>query len=167
MEPDDQRPVLKLQPRLYKGQLTPLFERLVENHPPAQEPLRSYEIQDAAESVRREVERVLNTRCATTSGGNLAQTVIQYGVPDFTHISVANTLDLLALSRQLTQAVQSFEPRLANVYVELQPDPKNPNGAIGHIHAKLQIRMVSEAVCFPLALGRHGKASIAEHEETP
>jgi type VI secretion system protein ImpF len=165
MEPDDQRPVLKLQPRRSKGQLTPLFERLVEKYPPAREPLRSYTADGAAESVRREVERLLNTRCTASTGGPGESTVIRYGVPDFTHTSVASTLDLLALSQQLTQVIQSFEPRLANVRVDLQADPKNPNGAVGNLHAKLQIRMVSEAVCFPLVLGRNGKAFLAEPTE--
>jgi type VI secretion system protein ImpF len=122
-------------------------------------------VEGSAESVRREVERILNTRCATATGGPGESTVVQYGVPDFTHISVASTLDLLALSQQLTQVVQFFEPRLANVYVELQPDPKNSNGAVGHLHAKLQVRMVSEAICFPLVLGRNGKAALAKPEE--
>lgn len=166
MEPDDQRSLLGQQPRLSKGQLTPLFERLVEKYPPAGEPLRSYDVEAASESVRREVERVLNTRCTSSAAGPRDNTVIQYGVPDFSHISVASTPDLLALSNRLSQAIQSFEPRLANVQVELQPDPKNPNGAVGHLHAKLRVRMVSEAICFPLALGRNGKASIAEAEES-
>ncbi len=166
MEPDDQRPLLGQQPRLSKGQLTPLFERLVEQYPPAGEPLRSYDVAAASESVRREVDRVLNTRCIASAGASRQNTVMQYGVPDFSHISVASTPDLLALSHRLTQAIQSFEPRLANVQVELQPDPRNPNGAVGHLHARLQIRMVSEAICFPLTLGRNGRASIAQPEES-
>lgn len=165
MEPDDQRHLLTMTPRLSKGQLAPLFERLAENHPPAGEPLRSYETDQAAESVRREVERLLNTRRSTLPLVSSGNTVVDYGVPDFSHIAAASTLDLAALSGVLSQAVQSFEPRLSNVRIELQADPKNPSGAIGHLYARIRIRMVSEAVCFPLLLGRNGVASVAPRTE--
>jgi type VI secretion system lysozyme-like protein len=165
MEPDDQRYLLTTAPRLSKGQPAPLFERLVENQPPAGEPLRSYETAQAAESVRREVERLLNTRRSPLPPSVSGTTVIQYGVPDFSHLAAANTLDLLALSRVLSQAIQSFEPRLTSVRVELQADPKDPSGAMGYLYASLQIRMVSEPVCFPLHLGRNGAALVAGQAE--
>jgi type VI secretion system lysozyme-like protein len=170
MEPDDERYLVTGAPRLSKGQPAPLFERLVGerlvgHQPSAGEPLRSYETGEAAESVRREVERLLNTRRPPLPTSTLGATVIQYGVPDFSHLATANTMDLVALSRALSQAIQSFEPRLTNVRVELQPDPKHPSAALGCLYASLRIRMVSEPVCFPLQLGRNGAASIAEAAE--
>ena len=161
-----------MHPRPSKGQVAPLFERLVnrpqgpvDNGTPAQEPLRSYQIEGAAESIRREVERLLNTRCTLPTEPAGETTVLQYGVPDFTHISAASTLDLLALSRTLSSVITSFEPRLSGVQVELRRDPSKPNAAVGHLHAKLQLRTVSEAVSFPLALGRDGQVSVAEAED--
>jgi type VI secretion system lysozyme-like protein len=139
----------------------------VDNGIPTQEPLRSYQIEEAGESIRREVERLLNTRCTLPAECAGETTVLQYGVPDFTHISAASTLDLLALSRKLSWAITSFEPRLSHVQVELRRDPSKPNAAVGHLHAKLQLRTMSEAVSFPLALGRDGQASVAEPEEVP
>lgn len=165
MEPDDQRHLLTTAPRLSKGQPAPLFERLMENYSPAGEPLRSYETAGAAESVRREVERLLNTRRSPLPPSARAPTVIHYGVPDYSHLTAANTLDLLALSRVLSHTVQAFEPRLSNVRVELLADPKNPSGALGYLYASLRIRMVSEAVCFPLQLGCNGVTTIAEAAE--
>lgn len=158
-----------MHPRSSKGQVAPLFERLV-NQPqrpgaPAQEPLRSYQVEEAAESIRREVERLLNTRCILPAECAPERTVLQYGVPDFTHISAASTLDLLALSRTLSLAITSFEPRLSSVQVELRQDPRRPNAAVGHLYAKLQLRTLSEAVSFPLALGRDGQVSVAEPED--
>ena len=164
MEPDDQRHFVTTAPRLSKGQPTPLFERLVEKYSPAAEPLRSYETAEATESVRREVERLLNTRRSPLPAPARGPSVIHYGVPDCSHLTAANTLDLLALSRVLSQTIQAFEPRLTNVRVELLADPKNPTGALGYIHANIRIRMVSEPVCFPLQLGPNGATTIAEAE---
>ncbi len=165
MEPDDQRRRLTTAPRLSKGQPAPLFERLVENYSPAGEPLRSYETAAAAESVRREVTRLLNTRRSPLPPPMLGPSVIHYGVPDCSHLTAANTLDLLALSRVLSLAIQAFEPRLSSVRVELLADPQNPSGALGYLHANIRIRMVSEPVCFPLQLGRNGATTIAEAAE--
>ena len=70
------------------------------------------------ESVRRDVEWLLNTRrLADITAANMprvSRSVYMYGLPDFTSWSVVNPQDRKKLLRELQATVRLFEPRLSN-----------------------------------------------------
>src|SRR6266852_2309925 len=76
----------------------PLFDRLVDRDPRLareERPLRTLDRGGLYESVRRELERLLNTRCpfpAHQLGGH-ERSVIDYGIPDFAGFSARSFAD--------------------------------------------------------------------------
>lgn len=90
------------------------FERLVNNRV------------DAASfraSVARDIQRLFNTRSnrpiASYQDGDL--TVLDFGVPDFLHLSPLSLDDRAAVQQTLIIALKSFEPRLTDVSVRVAP----------------------------------------------
>ena len=75
-------------------------------------------------SLARDLEALLNTRCLDPD--NLLedfplarQSVLAYGVPDFTNLCVTNPDHQVQLRRYLTDAIKVHEPRLSNVAVQI------------------------------------------------
>ena len=74
-------------PRIYPGASALLFERLVDDDPRTArepQPFRTLTIPEVRASVRREVARLLNTRCAASAAvlAGRERTVLDYGIPD-------------------------------------------------------------------------------------
>ncbi len=154
------------EPRAVRGARALLFDRLVDEHPESAEEAQSLRVlgRDALrESVRRELARLLNTRSprpeAFTSGEEL--TVLDYGVPDFSHLTAASPDDRRNLADILAKAIAAFEPRLRQVQVILEQPPGGETRLVGHIHAMLEVGTVKEPISFPLAFGTvTGEAAI-------
>jgi len=101
--------------------------------------------------VRREVERILNTRTVLQkSGGPL--TALEYGLPDFAHVSATDMQARADLALQITRAIEAFEPRLSQVRVNLEPHPSGQRFLVGTITANLTISVIAEPVSFPLEI---------------
>ena len=112
-------------------------------------------------SVRREISRLLNTRVAPNHRASAPRlSVVDYGIADFSHLSAADTLEIEALAKLLTHAIQSFEPRLLNPRVVLQADPSDLRKVIGQMDAKVMIGVIPEPVCFPLELYLRGNQAL-------
>src|ERR1700760_882719 len=92
----------------------PLFDRLVDRAPevPAEpRPLRTLDPRGLRESVRRELERKLNTRSplpADDLAGREDLTVLEYGIPDLSAFSAANEDDQRLLTALVARAVAAF-----------------------------------------------------------
>jgi type VI secretion system protein ImpF len=113
------------------------------------------------ESIRRELGRLLNTRCAARNDRN--GSVIDYGIPDFSWMSAASADDRLLLADTIARKVAMFEPRLREVRVKIEPDAADPRGVTGTIEAKLMLESIRESVSFPLAIrNKSGEILIAE-----
>lgn len=115
-------------PELKRGLNVPLFDRLRGQDAAATGHLllSRNAVQD---SIGRELERLFNTR--RTSGGALVAgpeaTVLDYGIPDFSALSVHSGPDRDALARGIADAIRWFEPRLARPEVQVKP-PRVPGG---------------------------------------
>lgn len=144
------------EPRLIAGTRALLFDRLVDQQPAQREepvPFRILTRAGLHESVRREVERLLNTRCPFPDGFLPGQrTVVDYGLPDFSHLSPASAPDRQAMASAITRAIEAYEPRLRSIRVLIEPDPHNGNRGIGRIEAQLIVGKVQEPVSFPFLL---------------
>lgn len=146
------------EPKPIRGARALLFERLVDNEHESQEearPLRIHDVDTLRESVKREVARLLNTRRPhpETVGDHDELTVVDYGIPDFSHLNGASSTDRLRLAVILARAISAFEPRLAQVEVSLDPVPGKPARLAGRINAMLEVGSVKEPVSFPLTVG--------------
>jgi type VI secretion system lysozyme-like protein len=148
------------QPKPIPGARTPLFERLVDyqSHEPSQADLRVQNRQQLRESVRRELYRLLNTRCPTRADRN--GTVIDYGIPDFSWMSSSSGDDRQQLAEIIARKVAAFEPRLAHVRVMFDEEQTDPRAVEGTISAVLIVEAIREPVSFPLLI--HNKSGVAE-----
>lgn len=157
------------EPRLIAGARALLFERLVDQQPHQREEAQPFRVLTRAalrESVRREVERLLNTRCPFPDGFLPGErTVIDYGLADFSALSPASEPDRRLLAQELTRAIEAYEPRLQHVRVLIEPDPQNGNRGIGRIQAQLVVGRFQEPVSFPLLIRpREGIAELPGKE---
>jgi type VI secretion system lysozyme-like protein len=161
MEPGNQRSNLDRQPSLIRGGRALLFEVLCANpgaagdgNPrPGDKPFRNYELQALTASVIRELQALLNTRLPVAVGRSdeSTQTILNYGLPDFSLLNAASPADRRTLATLMEAKISAFEPRLRQVRVTLEPDPSNRCNLIGSMTGILQVISLSEAVSFPIA----------------
>ncbi|MFL6237136.1 MAG: type VI secretion system baseplate subunit TssE [Thermoanaerobaculia bacterium] len=137
----------------------PLFDRLVDREPqvPAEpRPLRTLDPRGLRESVRRELERMLNTR-SSLPVDRLAEreelTVLEYGIPDLSAFSAANEDDQRLLTQLVARAVAAFEPRLRGVRVAFERLEDGQRSLRLRIDAELMRDEVAEPVSFPTLFG--------------
>lgn len=151
------------QPKPIAGARIPLFERLVDQdlqQASEPNPLRVHHREELRESVRREVARLLNTRCPVREDRN--GSVIDYGLPDFSWMTAASGDDRRQLAETIARKVTAYEPRLRQVRVALERDPEDPRALIGTIEGVLVVETIQEPVSFPLLLhNKTGKARLA------
>ncbi|HEX7154479.1 MAG TPA: type VI secretion system baseplate subunit TssE, partial [Thermoanaerobaculia bacterium] len=108
-------------------------------------------------------EQLFNTRCPVPAH-RLAvreRTVIDYGIPDFSTFSARNQDDRLRLAETLRRAIETYEPRLADVRVHVDVAPGDDFSLIGSIEAKLRTDRVEEPVSFMTVLEmKEGRAEV-------
>lgn len=80
-------------------------------------------------SVRRDLENLLNTRCRATSWPDelteLDHSIVAYGIPDISGADLANQATRKAFLRRLETIIRQFEPRFKTVKVSplINADP--------------------------------------------
>ena len=141
-----------------------LLDRLVDTDPyqtTEPVPLREVPRSALAESVRRELARLLNTR-VVPHAGERPRTVIDYGVRDFTPFYPANQENRRALAMMVAQSLAAFEPRLANVRVTVHPGGMPHELLIG-----IEATLVGDGgmVSFPVTVRNRGAAIEVNHDE--
>lgn len=106
----------------------------------------------------QEINSLLNTRLPIAAGQSdeNMQTVVNYGLPDFSGLNAASPADRAILALLITRKIQGFEPRLRDVAVLLEPHPKARGVLVGRLRAKLQTEWISQPISFPLSLGTFG-----------
>jgi type VI secretion system lysozyme-like protein len=137
-----------------------LFDRLCNDAPktperPEARPYRTYDRAQLRASVRRELQRLLDTR-APRSLAQMAgrpRTVIDYGVPEVTPYMMNNAGESGALAKFLVESITAFEPRLANVRVELVRAQPSLQRLEVRVDADLVAGRLWEPVSFELATG--------------
>jgi len=76
---------------------------------------RSASLEDLRQSVRRDLEWLLNTRCHFESDiESLEETkksVAFYGLPDIMGVNAKNNAEQVRLTKSLETAIRTFEPR--------------------------------------------------------
>jgi type VI secretion system protein ImpF len=145
-----------------------LIDRLIDRNPRSQweaPPFRTLSREELKESVRRDLEWLLNTR--TSLPGSLLDdkdlTVIDYGIPDFGFYSPANPDHQKLLAQRIRRSISVFEPRLQKVQVTVEPEMPDEKTLVIHIDAVLVVELFREPVSFQTVLqGQTGRLEIHE-----
>ena len=103
-----------------------IFDRLIDQNPGVSEDIDSSPSQllrELRESVRRDLEELLNTRLPfhmiEEDMEELEYSVINYGIPDFSGNNLVSERENERFRRQLERVIRFFEPRFKEVKVEL------------------------------------------------
>jgi type VI secretion system protein ImpF len=152
-------------PKPIAGARALLFDRLVDVYPEKDEheqPLRILNRAQLKASVRRELGRLLNTRCSISLHqlGEEERSVVNYGIPDFSSLSPHNADDHALIASIVGQTIAAFEPRLRQVHVDVGPASGAESALWLNISAELVVGVFAEPVSFPLIL--NSKSGTAE-----
>ena len=83
---------------------------------------KTQDLHEMKESLRRDIASLLNTRwiCRTWPPElrMLDDTVLNYGIPDFTGVNMGDPNNQEFLSRAVRRAIEIFEPRLLSVRIK-------------------------------------------------
>jgi type VI secretion system lysozyme-like protein len=147
-----------IEPKVRSGARVLLFDRLVDMEPQSQKevrPLRIMDKQGLKNSIRRELGRLLNTRCPIPLAPPAEErTVINYGIPDFSALSPNNGDHCSKLESWIREAIVSYEPRLADVKVIVESPGPDERSLTARIEANLQLETIREPVAFSVVMKR-------------
>jgi type VI secretion system protein ImpF len=118
----------------------------------------SESVGDLRNAVRRDLDRLLNTRRIAEPAGDafpeVQKSVYHYGLPDITSLSGDSDPARRRLVRQVEEAIELFEPRLTNVRVLAMETPARADRRQirFHIEAMLRVDPDPERVAFDTVL---------------
>ena len=109
-----------------------LLDRLIDDAPGLKDPgrqRRGFDLKALRQSVRRDLENLLNTRVQwhvwPESYSELPQSLLNYGLPDFSVMVVDSIEGRQQLCRAVEQCIRRFEPRFVEVEVSLADEEQN------------------------------------------
>ena len=143
-----------------KGFEPSLIEKLLDDAPgkPGTGGLaRALSVEQYKESVARDLEGLLNSRSAYSAVDlaqfpNCRQSLMTYGLRDFSSMSLASAYDRAAICRSLEEVIARHEPRLSSVQVRLDSDGRLGGGLHFTIQALLDLQPAREPVSFDALL---------------
>lgn len=146
-------------PRWIDGAPTLLFERLLATDgETGGRPFRVHDREGLRRSIRESLVDLFETRLSVDRQELAARqrTVIDYGVPDFSHRSARNPEDLRRIASDMEEAARWFEPRLGETSIVVEADPDDISGLIARVSGKMRIGRIVESVTFsmPVSLGQ-------------
>lgn len=129
------------------------YEPEVSREPPSS---RSKSLRQLKQSVRRDLEWLLNTRQSTfgltTELKETNNSIATYGLPDFTHLSIDSAGDQKFIKREIEETVRRFEQRLESVIVTIEPVSSVERILRFRIDARLKIDPAPEPITFDTVL---------------
>lgn len=111
-------------------------------------------------SLRRDLENLLNTRWSCISWPpdyeELDLSLINYGIPDFTGVSMGSPENQKRLIQIVKRAIEKFEPRLIEFSIEINNEIDNVNRTLSfRVDGLLQSEPFPEQVVFDTSLDVH------------
>lgn len=138
---------------------TSVIDRLIDYEPEVSRESvasRSKNLRQLKQSVRRDLEWLLNTR--QRAGGipdelkEACDSVAMFGLPDFTSLSIHSADDQKFIKHEVEEAIRRFEQRLEGVVVSLEPAAAADRVLRFRIDARLKIAPAPEPITFDTAL---------------
>ena len=117
---------------------------------------RAQSIRFMREAVRRDMEWLLNSRRSPSreleSFKEATKTVLGYGLPDTSGMSLSSSLDRKRLQRNVEECIARFEPRLQRVRVQLTESSLKDRQIRFHIEGEIRLHPMPEEVTFDTVL---------------
>ena len=140
--------------------LASVLDRLINEDPGASRealPRRSQTLGELETTVAHDLEALLNTRREALADLSpeyceVNRSLVVYGLPDFTALSLQSREDCDRIRRAVEQAVNNFEPRLERARVTLEASPRHDRGLRFQIEALLNVEPAPEPVMFDAVL---------------
>jgi type VI secretion system protein ImpF len=140
--------------------ITPsIFDRLLDFEPEltSEAPKsRAKSLRELKQSVRRDLEWLLNTRRTPievdASLEETTRSLVMYGLPDFTGVSAKSPSEQKRLLKEIETALKQFEPRLIDLRVSLEPPTAVERLLKFRIEARLKVEPAPEPVAFDTIL---------------
>jgi type VI secretion system protein ImpF len=137
-----------------------ILDRLLDDEPGvSHEPSvnRGQSLRELEGAVARDLEALLNTRQETLDElpaefKEVNRSLITYGLPDFTALSLLSLADRTRILRSVESAIARFEPRLQRVRVQLETPRNHDRGLRFRIDALLRVDPSPEPVTFDAVL---------------
>jgi type VI secretion system protein ImpF len=136
-----------------------LLDRLFDNEPDVgREAIQqSLTIDGVKDSVARDIEALLNARCALSQEAlagfaHASRSVLRFGLDDFSSRSLASDADRNHICREIGRAIEQQEPRLRHVQVGIDARTGANQQLRFSIRALLQLHPTAEPVNFDAVL---------------
>lgn len=137
-----------------------ILDRLQDDQPNlTRDPPKTQEeaIADLKQAIRQDLENLLNCRRRGTSWpahlSELAQSLVNYGLPDLTGLDTGTTESREGLRRTLEAVIRAFEPRFKAVRVRMLDNAEATDRTLRfRIDAMVRIDPVSEPVIYDSAV---------------
>jgi type VI secretion system protein ImpF len=136
-----------------------VLDRLLDYEPKEPRELvasRSKSLRQLKESVKRDLEWLLNTRYVPdeipSDLKEVNNSLAVYGLPDFSTASIKSPADRNRLRAALEAAINTFEPRLGDVTVTIEPIRANERVLHFRIDARLMVDPAPEPITFDTVL---------------
>lgn len=135
------------------------LEKLFDDEPrsPSENMFKRFSLDRFKESVAIDLEALLNSRAPMDDSlleglRECKRSLVTYGLKDFSGRSLASSYDRAYICRSLEEAIAAHEPRLRDVEVALQVDPRSMGGLHFLIKATLMVHPSSEPISFDAML---------------
>jgi type VI secretion system protein ImpF len=137
-----------------------ILDRLLDDEPGnSREPVTSHfhNLRGLERVVARDLEALLNTRRETlvelpAEFTEVNQSLVNYGLPDFTSFSLESLDDRNSICRAVERAIADFEPRLQNARVVIDAPREHDRGLRFRVDALLRVDPAPEPVTFDAVL---------------
>ncbi|NNF00947.1 MAG: type VI secretion system baseplate subunit TssE [Pyrinomonadaceae bacterium] len=117
---------------------------------------RSKSLQELKQSVRRDLEWLLNTRKTVMDVPDTLEEVNNslavYGLHDLTGISIKNPKIQKALIEDVEKTIKTFEPRFLDLKISLEPFDNTDKQLRFKIEARLDVEPTPEPIVFDTVL---------------
>jgi type VI secretion system protein ImpF len=149
-----------------------VLDRLLDDEPNvSSEPLTSrvQDLRAMERAVARDVEALLNSRQEALEElpaefVEVNRSLVTYGLPDLTSLSLLNKDDRNRIRRAVEQAIIQFEPRLLRVRVALEAPRDHDRGLRFRIDALLRVYPAPEPVTFDAVLQLNTQQYVVQRE---
>lgn len=135
-----------------------VLDRLIDYEPGnSREPVtsRSKNLRQLKDTVRRDLEWLLNTRKVAGLPSDLKElnnSLAAFGLPDFANLSAGYIDDQKRMVSDIEETIRVFEPRLQDVVVTLQPSRSVERLMHFRIDGRLNVEPAPEPVSFDTVL---------------
>jgi type VI secretion system protein ImpF len=141
------------------GAMVSVLDRLIDYEPSLSRESassRSKNLQQLKETVRRDLEWLLNTRESagwySAESSELNRSLATYGLPDFTNLATNDVDDQKKMRAAIQHAIRVFEPRLQDVQVTPQTSQSGDRMLHFRIDARLRVDPAPEPISFDTVL---------------